>query len=482
MSEQSILKKHSNTLIRLLISMSIVLIIYFLMLLLDLNMFTINPYDSELNDEAFYLKQIRSVMFHGLPKGYFGYNGSTAKIGGFGAWSPLLIYVYAFFGLLFRNSKYVVYIVNIIFVVLSLFTLFQYNKLNKKEMLIYLLPICSCVGLRYTYSGMTEAIYYAAVILIFSSYISTKKNYWGILVILLASLTRPYFLLFLLLFFYKDKYKLKEYLVIGFLALLILILYFIISNNFQAAYFFSLIRVDRYINCLKNEGIFLLIKTVFFDLFNTTKEIKKFIILNFSISDPAAVTYTLVALTGFYLLFSLILNRKKIYIVMLLMLFLGYFNIVLIYYFQSGFRHMFIILLLMWYLSAHEMKNNKVFIIIFLILNIVFNNFYYNKSNRWTVTSNQEQYIIDDISMFIDNNDMLENTFYLVMDGDWNAYKAMNYLPDYYGYNLCLSEYIDTLIDLDYGYALLSNNSEKISLFSDKKILFKNEYISIFEL
>jgi hypothetical protein len=128
------------------------------------------------------------------------------------------------------------------------------------------------------------------------------------------------------------------------------------------------------------------------------------------------------------------------------------------------------------------MKNNKVFIIIFLILNIVFNNFYYNKSNRWTVTSNQEQYIIDDISMFIDNNDMLENTFYLVMDGDWNAYKAMNYLPDYYGYNLCLSEYIDTLIDLDYGYALLSNNSEKISLFSDKKILFKNEYISIFEL
>ena len=478
----NLIVKHKDTLIRLFLSISIVLVIFLLMLLLDSNMFTINPYDSGLNDEAFYLKQIRSVMFHGLPKGYFGYNGSTAKIGGFGAWSPLLIYVYAFFGLLFRNSKYVVYIVNIIFVVLSLFTLFQYNKLNKKEMLIYLLPICSCVGLRYTYSGMTEAIYYAAVILIFSSYISTKKNYWGILVILLASLTRPYFLLFLLLFFYKDKYKLKEYLVIGFLALLILILYFEISKYFQAPYLYKILEFDRYFDYFKNYGIFPLIKMITTELFNSTKEIVKFIISDFVNSDEPAIGYVLLIITGFYLLINLFMTKKKTYLLMLLIIIVEYIVVVILYYYKPGFRHIYIVLLLIWYLIINENKDNKSLIISFLILNIVFTYFYYLKANRWGTWPAQTPYVIEDNSNFIDNKDMNKNTVYIEVGFDWDTYRVMNYLPDYYGYNLCLSDYIPSIVNFNSGYLVLSNSSNNISLFNDRKIMFRNERVTIFEL
>ena len=82
----------------------------------------------------------------------------------------------------YLNSKYVVYIVNIIFVVLSLFTLFQYNKL-KKNANIFTTNMLMC-WLRYTTLN-DRAIYYAAVILIFSSYIYQKIIKY--LVILLAS-------------------------------------------------------------------------------------------------------------------------------------------------------------------------------------------------------------------------------------------------------------------------------------------------------
>ena len=113
-------------------------------------------------------------------------------------------------------------------------------------MLTFLLPISTCLGLRYSYSGMTEALYYSSIILIFASYIHPKKNWLGIIILFLVSLTRPYFLLFLLLFFCKDKYNVKEYLLIGLLTSLTLILYFKISAIFKLLIYikyFSLINI-----------------------------------------------------------------------------------------------------------------------------------------------------------------------------------------------------------------------------------------------
>ena len=43
------------------------------------------------NDEALYNRQVVSVLTHGGPQGYFGYQESTADIGRYGTWGPLLI-------------------------------------------------------------------------------------------------------------------------------------------------------------------------------------------------------------------------------------------------------------------------------------------------------------------------------------------------------------------------------------------------------
>lgn len=47
------------------------------------------------NDEVLYNRQVVSVITHGGPQGYFGYQEGTADIGRYGTWGPLLIWAYA---------------------------------------------------------------------------------------------------------------------------------------------------------------------------------------------------------------------------------------------------------------------------------------------------------------------------------------------------------------------------------------------------
>lgn len=470
---------------RLFISLSIVLIIFFLMLFLGRNMFLINPYDSGLNDEAFYLKQIKSIMFYGSPQGYFGYNDSSAKIGGFGAWSPLILYIYAIFGILFRSSNYVVYIVNLMIVVLSLFYLFQSNKLNTKEMLVYLIPISTFLGLRYSYSGMVEALYYSAIILIFASYINKKKNYFGLLIIFLASLTRPYFLLFILIFIFKDEYNKKEYLAIGLLSFLSLLVYVLTNYFLQAAYLFPQVRIFSYLVFLRDYGIngFLpMIKSIFVDFFSISKEIFDFIRTDFIKSDEPAVGYAIFVVTSIYVLINLFIKKNKKYMLMFFILIVEYIVVVILYYFKPGFRHIYIVLLLVWYLIINENKDNKLLLISLLLISSTFTYFYFKNSNRWGIYPAQEPYVIKDNTNFINNYDMSENTVYIELGIDWDTYRVMNNMPDYYGYNICLSDYVPNLKEKKSGYIVISNKSENIELFKDRKIIFKNERVTIFEL
>lgn len=72
------------------------------------------------NDEALYNRQVVSVITHGGPQGYFGYQESTADIGRFSTWGPFLIWAYAIPGFLFGSSVNVVLWVNILFIALGI--------------------------------------------------------------------------------------------------------------------------------------------------------------------------------------------------------------------------------------------------------------------------------------------------------------------------------------------------------------------------
>ena len=71
------------------------------------------------NDEALYNRQVVSVLTHGGPQGYFGYQESTADIGRYGTWGPLLIWAYALPGLLFGASVNVVLWCNLLLIAVA---------------------------------------------------------------------------------------------------------------------------------------------------------------------------------------------------------------------------------------------------------------------------------------------------------------------------------------------------------------------------
>ena len=72
------------------------------------------------NDEALYNRQVVSVLTHGGPQGYFGYQESTADIGRYGTWGPLLIWAYALPGLLFGASVNVVLWCNLLLIAVGI--------------------------------------------------------------------------------------------------------------------------------------------------------------------------------------------------------------------------------------------------------------------------------------------------------------------------------------------------------------------------
>ena len=71
------------------------------------------------NDEVIYNRQVVSVITHGGPLGYFGYNESTADIGRYGAWGPVLIWVYGLAGRLFGASVNTMFWCNVLFLALG---------------------------------------------------------------------------------------------------------------------------------------------------------------------------------------------------------------------------------------------------------------------------------------------------------------------------------------------------------------------------
>ena len=59
------------------------------------------PPCSEWKDELFYYKQVEGIVNYGYPQGYFGFNESHALKLSFAAWSPVLVFPWILWGLVF---------------------------------------------------------------------------------------------------------------------------------------------------------------------------------------------------------------------------------------------------------------------------------------------------------------------------------------------------------------------------------------------
>jgi len=119
------------------------------------------------NDEVIYNRQVVSVIAHGGPLGYFGYNEGTADIGRYGAWGPVLIWVYGLAGHLFGTSVNTMFWCNVLFLALGVAVFTVAARLNVgQQILCYGGLVCLWMPLAGSFCGSSEALHYMLALVI----------------------------------------------------------------------------------------------------------------------------------------------------------------------------------------------------------------------------------------------------------------------------------------------------------------------------
>lgn len=161
---------------------------------------------SEWNDELFYFKQVEGIVNYGFPRGYFGFNESHALQLSFAAWSPVLVFPWILWGLLFGWNLLSPVICNIVLLTITMFVFVWLVKPTWKQLgILTVLFSLYSLFVRYMLSGMPEVICFSLLILFYGLAMSyLKKESRGKLIAMfvisvLLTLMRPYMLLFLAL-------------------------------------------------------------------------------------------------------------------------------------------------------------------------------------------------------------------------------------------------------------------------------------------
>ncbi|MCR5801246.1 MAG: hypothetical protein K6G57_02815 [Lachnospiraceae bacterium] len=208
-------------------------------------------FTSEWNDELFYFKQVEAILHHGYPRGYFGFNESHAISLSFAAWSPVLVWPWVLWGLIFGWTESAPFVSNLIIYTIAMFIFGWCTKPSRKQTIwtaIFFLAFYP--NLRYILAAMPETIAFSVVIVIYSlsiSYINTHKKGTMIAALILGSvavLMRPYLLLYLLLpavLFVTERPKGKRF--TGALLMLIPVMvsgiFYVLINHFLSAEYFT---------------------------------------------------------------------------------------------------------------------------------------------------------------------------------------------------------------------------------------------------
>ncbi|MBQ2802374.1 MAG: hypothetical protein IJF07_00555 [Lachnospiraceae bacterium] len=219
---------------------------------------------SEWNDELFYFKQVESIVKYGYPQGYFGFNESHALKLSFAAWSPVLVFPWVIWGLLFGWNLMTPIVCNIVILTVTFFCFVWLVKPTWKQLGIFtLLFFLYTPFVRYMLSGMPEVICFGMLMLFYSIVISylrketTAKLVWLFVLSALMMLMRPYMLLFLALpmVFWVKRSKWKGF--IGSVVVLAVVggIYGAIKHYLGAEYFAPLFFTD-WITAFFERGLF----------------------------------------------------------------------------------------------------------------------------------------------------------------------------------------------------------------------------------
>ena len=218
---------------------------------------------SEWNDELFYFKQVEGIVNYGFPRGYFGFNESHALQLSFAAWSPVLVFPWILWGLLFGWNLLSPVICNIVLLTITMVVFVWLVKPTWKQLgILTVLFSLYSLFVRYMLSGMPEVICFSLLILFYGLAMSyLKKESRGKLIAMLVisvllTLMRPYMLLFLALACYFWICRNKKAGWIGSILIVAAtgITYALIKHYLGAEYFTPLFYTD-WITTFFTDGI-----------------------------------------------------------------------------------------------------------------------------------------------------------------------------------------------------------------------------------
>ncbi len=208
---------------------------------------------SDWNDELFYYKQVEGMLKYGYPYGYFGFNESHAQVLSFAAWSPVLLWPWLLWGLVFGWNLLSPVYCNIFVMMLAVFLFVWLVHADRAQciriaVLFVLFPLFG----RYMMSSMPEVTCFAMLIvywgLAYSYYQQENAGKLAGMFALSAIMTlmRPYLIVFLalpmLILIWKKKWAgLFGSLLIGGVTG---ILYICINHFLAAEYFTALFDVS----------------------------------------------------------------------------------------------------------------------------------------------------------------------------------------------------------------------------------------------
>ena len=218
---------------------------------------------SEWNDELFYFKQVESIVKYGFPRGYFGFNESHALQLSFAAWSPVLVFPWILWGLVFGWNLLSPVICNIVLLTITMFVFVWLVKPTWKQLgILTVLFGLYTLFTRYMLSGMPEVICFGMLILFYGlafSYLNkeTKGKLTAMFIVsVLLTLMRPYMLLFLLLacFFRIRRSRKSGWIVSALVVACTGVVYVLIKHYLGAEYFTPLFYTD-WITTFFTDGI-----------------------------------------------------------------------------------------------------------------------------------------------------------------------------------------------------------------------------------
>ena len=213
--------------------------------------------NSTWNDELLYYKLTEACVHYGHPQGYFGFNESHALVGGFAAWSPVLLIPWALWGLLFGWNLLSPILCNVVIMMIAMFVFGMIMKPNWKQVIcIGLLYAAFPVMTRFTLSGMPEVNMYALLLVIVALMWDMTRRVTGVIylrlvilyaLIALLTLMRPYYiLLFVGFIYFMNKVMSRRKAVICSACLVVPVVagYGLISHYLSAPYLTDLFYTD----------------------------------------------------------------------------------------------------------------------------------------------------------------------------------------------------------------------------------------------